>query len=175
MYRPVLRRLVKQMIQRKLGRKCCAQMTPRVFGINLTRHVWRKRNTEYDPENTIPTVKHRGGNIVLCGCFSAKGAGWLYSIKPMDGSVYCPKAYSTTKARNKWLKKKCIRVMKWSSQFPDLSPIKKNLWRELKLWTANQFITFMFYVYIFMYTHTHTYKHSEVGGQRWSLQTCKHM
>ncbi|CAJ0953471.1 unnamed protein product [Ranitomeya imitator] len=29
-----------------------------VFGINSTRHVWRKRNAAYDPKNTVLTVKH---------------------------------------------------------------------------------------------------------------------
>ena len=43
------------------------------FGINSTRRVWRKRNAEYNPKNTIPTVKHGGGNLMLWGCFSAKG------------------------------------------------------------------------------------------------------
>ena len=43
-----------------------------LFGINLTRRVWRKRNADYDPKNTIPTVKHGGGNLMLWGCFSAK-------------------------------------------------------------------------------------------------------
>ena len=41
-----------------------------LFGINSTRRVWRKRNAEYKPKNTIPTVKHRGGNLMLWGCFS---------------------------------------------------------------------------------------------------------
>lgn len=27
-----------------------------LFGLNSTRRVWRKKNTEYDPKNTIPTV-----------------------------------------------------------------------------------------------------------------------
>ena len=27
-----------------------------LFGINLTRHVWRKRNAEYNPKNTIPPL-----------------------------------------------------------------------------------------------------------------------
>ena len=31
-----------------------------LFGINSTRCVWRKRNSNYDPKNTIPTVKHGG-------------------------------------------------------------------------------------------------------------------
>lgn len=31
-------------------------------------------NTECDPKNTVPRVEHRSGNIMLWGCFSAKGA-----------------------------------------------------------------------------------------------------
>ncbi len=57
----------------------------KLFGINSTRRVWRRRN---DPKNTIPTVKHGGGNI-LWGCFSAKGTGQLHHIKgTMDGAMY---------------------------------------------------------------------------------------
>ena len=44
----------------------------KLFGINSTCRVWRGKNAEYD---TIPTVKHGGGNIMLWGCFSAKGTG----------------------------------------------------------------------------------------------------
>ena len=51
-----------------------------LFGINSTRHVWR-RNAAYDPKNSISTVKHGGGNIMLWGCFSAKGTGQLNHIK----------------------------------------------------------------------------------------------
>ncbi len=36
-----------------------------LFGINSTRRVWRRRNAAYDSKNTIPTVKHGGGNIML--------------------------------------------------------------------------------------------------------------
>ena len=56
-----------------------------LFGINSTCHVWRKRNAEYNPKNTIPTLKHGGGNLMLWGCFSAKGIGRLHRIK---GSMY---------------------------------------------------------------------------------------
>ncbi|CAM4572142.1 unnamed protein product [Leuciscus chuanchicus] len=41
-----------------------------LFGINSTRCVWRKRNADYDPKNIIHAVKHRGGSIMLLGCFS---------------------------------------------------------------------------------------------------------
>ncbi len=59
-----------------------------LFGINSTRRVWRKKD-EYNPKNTIPTVKHGGGNIMLWGCFSAKGTGRLYRIEGrMDGAMY---------------------------------------------------------------------------------------
>ncbi len=62
----------------------------KLFGINSTRRVWRRRNVAYDPKNTIPTVKHGGGNIMLWGCFSAKGTGQLHRIKgTMDGAMYC--------------------------------------------------------------------------------------
>ncbi len=60
-----------------------------LFGINSTRRVWRRRNAAYDPKNTIPTVTHGGGNIMLWGCFSAKGTGQLHRIKgTMDWAMY---------------------------------------------------------------------------------------
>src|SRR4029434_4834927 len=57
-----------------------------LFGINSTRRDGRRKSAEYD---TIPTVKHGGGNIMLWGCFSAKGTGRLHCIAgTMDRAMY---------------------------------------------------------------------------------------
>ncbi len=61
----------------------------KLFVIISTRCVWRRSNAAYNPKNTIPTVKNGGGNIMLWGCFSAKGTGHLHRIKgTMDGAMY---------------------------------------------------------------------------------------
>ncbi|KAK3545944.1 hypothetical protein QTP70_016948, partial [Hemibagrus guttatus] len=60
-----------------------------LFGKNSTCRVWRRKNAELHPKNTIPTVKHGGGNIMLWGCFSAKGPGRLIPVKErMNGAMY---------------------------------------------------------------------------------------
>ena len=68
---------------------CSDETKIELFGINSTHRVWRKRKAKYNAKNTIPTVKHGGGNLMLWGCFSAKGTGRLHRIeRRMNGAMY---------------------------------------------------------------------------------------
>ncbi|KAK3523864.1 hypothetical protein QTP70_010508 [Hemibagrus guttatus] len=51
-----------------------------LFGHNDVAFIWRKKGEAFNPKNTIPTVKHGGGNRMFWGCFSAGGPGNLITV-----------------------------------------------------------------------------------------------
>ena len=127
-----------------------------VFKMGSTT-VQRPRSSDcFEPQYTMPTVKHLQSVMVL-GCFSGeKGRGGLYFLpknKKMIANLYlqvledymlnfynirdiemfmhdsapCHKARKVTR----YLKQKQINILEWPGNSPDLNPIK-NYWHKIK-------------------------------------------
>ena len=53
------------------------------------RYVWRKKGEAFVEKNTLPTVKHGGGSIMVWGCVEARGAENIVWVeRRMDSTKY---------------------------------------------------------------------------------------
>jgi hypothetical protein len=60
-----------------------------LFGHNDHYYVWRKKGEACKLKNTIPTVKHGSGGIMLWGCIAAAGTALhkIYGIMREENNV----------------------------------------------------------------------------------------
>ncbi len=109
--------------------------------------MWRSPNTEFEEQNTIATVKHGGGNIMIWECMSAAGVGKLAFIDGIMTKIYRAALrnwvckidifYTKTTTQNTrygirvwWLLFNCPKVLHTPPQGADINPTE-DLWEHL--------------------------------------------
>ena len=66
-----------------------------MFSSDGIRYIRRPPNKRDYPKYQVPTVKHGGGHVMVCGCFSRSEVGPLVYVKDiLDRLCYCRITFS---------------------------------------------------------------------------------